>query len=381
MYTDINQKSRTLRLSADVSFLIWKYVLRSHESDENFSLKLISFYYSTYHYAVMDILESTGIEKEVMDLFLLSASYLFEFDPSNPFFGIMQGTVESFVSWMKQDQYDVHTVEGARKILKLKSHVIDNDNTMQSFFGYEASDTECNSYLTNVHSLRTELRSLLLSNRQKSVSHSQVSLTPPPKSNSPADCSPPKKHNYFLIFSSILIAVFIIYCFYYFFFAPSPSSTLTAQTPSSNISRSNPTVSGTTPTLKSKTPPSNGKVIKYPVASMVAPLTIKTSGDGYYCFILSKVGTNERTMAFFGHGGKTVNVDVPLGTYKLYFATGSTWYGLQDLFGDETVYQCCDSSFTFKMDSDGYVGWTVTLYPVSNGNMDSKYISADDFPK
>ena len=127
--------------------------------------------------------------------------------------------------------------------------------------------------------------------------------------------------------------------------------------------------------------PINGHIFLYPKEKRVAPLTIKTIGEGYYYFALTKLGSTKKTMSFFGHGGDTIHIKVPLGTYKIYYATGSTWYGVDDLFGEDTVYKRCGASFAFTQDSDSYSGWTLTLYPVTDGNMDSKTISADEFPK
>ena len=134
-------------------------------------------------------------------------------------------------------------------------------------------------------------------------------------------------------------------------------------------------------TLIEQTPPINGHIFLYPEENRVAPLTIKTTGDEYYYFVLTKIGSTKKMMSFFGHGGETIRVKVPLGAYKLYFATGKTWYGIDDLFGEDTVYRKCDSTFSFTDNYESYSGWTVTLYPVVDGNMDTVTVSETDFPK
>lgn len=143
-----------------------------------------------------------------------------------------------------------------------------------------------------------------------------------------------------------------------------------------------PTVLQTeTPELKEKTAPANGRVIYSPDEDMVAPLTIHTTGDDYYCFVLTKVGSSKRYMAVFGHGGETVDVNVPIGCYQIFYATGKIWYGLDNLFGPDTQYYHCDGFFAFRDEYDTYKGWELSLYPVTNGNLDSEKISAADFPK
>lgn len=85
-------------------------------------------------------------------------------------------------------------------------------------------------------------------------------------------------------------------------------------------------------------------------------------------------------MSFYVSAGKSAEVLVPLGEYEIYYATGQTWYGPDDKFGSDTQFYKCDDTFDFYEDDDGYVGWTLTLYKVSNGNMDSTPIDEGDFP-
>ena len=147
---------------------------------------------------------------------------------------------------------------------------------------------------------------------------------------------------------------------------------------SNNKSSTTPTES---PAPAERTPPANGAILKYPGEKRVAPLTIHTSGDGYYFFTLVKAGSNERYMNFFAHAGKTVDIDVPIGVYKIYYAKGDTWYGLNDLFGEDTRYYRLDDFFDFSDDDGDCNGWELTLTPVVDGNLDTESVSPDDFPK
>lgn len=147
---------------------------------------------------------------------------------------------------------------------------------------------------------------------------------------------------------------------------------------SDNKSKTKPTES---PTTAERTPPANGAILKYPTAKREAPLTIHTSGDGYYFFTLVKAGSNERYMNFFAHAGETVDIDVPIGVYNIYYAKGDTWYGLNDLFGEDTKYYRLDDLFVFSDDDGDYNGWELTLTPVVDGNLDTESVSPDDFPK
>lgn len=129
----------------------------------------------------------------------------------------------------------------------------------------------------------------------------------------------------------------------------------------------------------------NGEILTEPLAEAVAPLTIKTSGAGGYYIRLEPLGDLEaqlfNLMAFYVEGGNNAEVLVPLGTYEIYYATGETWFGETYYFGMNTQYYKCDETFEFTQDPQTVTGYTLTLYPVTGGNMDTDPISKEDFPQ
>ena len=82
-------------------------------------------------------------------------------------------------------------------------------------------------------------------------------------------------------------------------------------------------------------------------------------------------------------GGTTVEVEVPLGSYAIRYATGPIWYGYDYLFGPETAYAEADETFVFKRETtlDGWSinGFTVILYPVIDGNLSTTRLQASEF--
>lgn len=96
---------------------------------------------------------------------------------------------------------------------------------------------------------------------------------------------------------------------------------------------------------------------------------------------LKHISTSSQNMSFYVRGGSTVDLDVPLGEYDIYYASGSAWYGKDDLFGPTGSYHKCEDTFAFTLSGDTYDGWTLTLYPVANGNLDTEEINIDEFPK
>ena len=73
-------------------------------------------------------------------------------------------------------------------------------------------------------------------------------------------------------------------------------------------------------------------------------------------------------------------VEVPLGKYEVYYCYGDTWYGEKYKFGSQTLYAKADDIFEFYENNEGVYGYTLTLYRVSNGNLDTESIKESQFP-
>lgn len=126
--------------------------------------------------------------------------------------------------------------------------------------------------------------------------------------------------------------------------------------------------------------PFNGAYENYSRRECLAPLRIEASyGESNYFVKLVDKRSNESVFSVFVHGGRTVEVDVPLGTYEMRYAAGEKWYGMTYLFGPATGYSKADAVFTFSQNSEGYSGYTVQLKRVPHGNLRTSQISADNF--
>ena len=141
----------------------------------------------------------------------------------------------------------------------------------------------------------------------------------------------------------------------------------------------------------------NGEILVQPDYKCDCPFTVKTSGSSNYYVILQYVGeskkssssrerlavnkyTYESDMAFYVKGGETVSVKVPVGIYKLWYASGDTFYGTKDFFGSKTSFNVSDDLMEFYSDSSYVYGSTVTLYKVTNGNLDTRLVNRSQFP-
>lgn len=128
----------------------------------------------------------------------------------------------------------------------------------------------------------------------------------------------------------------------------------------------------------------------------LAPLTIQTSsargcyvvldpisfdtGSSKYEATKAELDAKYSYIKFYVRASSEVEVLVPIGEYEIYYATGQTWYGEDGLFGADTTYYKCDDTFLFTGDLSGYDGWTISLSPVSDGNLETEPIDPDEFP-
>ena len=90
--------------------------------------------------------------------------------------------------------------------------------------------------------------------------------------------------------------------------------------------------------------------------------------------------TTNADVGLYVSAGKTASTQVPIGSYKLYYASGETWYGESLLFGPDTMYYASDEILEFYADSESYVGNSLTLQLSTNGNYESHYVDPKDSP-
>ncbi len=169
---------------------------------------------------------------------------------------------------------------------------------------------------------------------------------------------------------------------------------------SNSTNKLNPSIRTNTPTPTATPKPMsiyNGKMLITPEYEGVSPFTvIADSNTDYYIYLEYKWAPSNTTekrsikskatspyesdIAFYLKAGQTVSINVPIGVYKMYYATGSTFFDTKLLFGTATRYYEADDLLNFYADNEYYRGHTITLKPVSNGNFDTDPISKSEFP-
>jgi hypothetical protein len=136
----------------------------------------------------------------------------------------------------------------------------------------------------------------------------------------------------------------------------------------------------TKPTIPAKPLPRNGYIKRYHDAEAVAPLQIVTRGTDHHYYVKITDWDTDKTIAtIFIRAGRSIQTEVPLGSYRLKYATGTTWYGQNYLFGDETVYSTADARFDFAAKGDQVSGYTVELYLQQHGNLRTKNLKASEW--
>lgn len=132
---------------------------------------------------------------------------------------------------------------------------------------------------------------------------------------------------------------------------------------------SNNSVSTLTPVWE----PVSGSVLESNRVQCDSSLTVSAS-SGNACVVRVKYPTGNTVLSFYVRAGETATVDVPARPLQVFFASGDTWYGFDNLFGPETQYSKDDDVLDF-----GEYTYEYTLYPVTNGNFSQTPIDASDF--
>lgn len=118
-------------------------------------------------------------------------------------------------------------------------------------------------------------------------------------------------------------------------------------------------------------------VLKKP-SRQIAPFQIKVSQDAdyYVCLVDAK---GRAIASYYVRSGETLNTKVPLGSFKLIYAAGETWFGESMLFGDKTLYSKASNTINFSIDNESVQGVGVELILQRNGNFPTTQITREQF--
>jgi hypothetical protein len=111
-----------------------------------------------------------------------------------------------------------------------------------------------------------------------------------------------------------------------------------------------------------------------------APLKITTrDSDGNYVVKVLDWNSGEFVATYFIRRGSTLSIELPLGSYKLKFASGDKWYGMKYLFGPTTAYSYVPDKMEFYISGDYAQGHRLELIPQVGGNLETPSMRAEDW--
>lgn len=153
---------------------------------------------------------------------------------------------------------------------------------------------------------------------------------------------------------------------------------------SSESSRQSPAEPVRTPTptpfdKPAKPLPDSGIFWAFSSQPRMAPFKITTQSGSRYYIKLVDAYSKAPAITIFVDGAQTIQVDVPLGTFEVRWASGWLWYGSKSLFGPKTRCTKGMHLLTFTQDGNYVTGQHVTLYIVPNGNFETAPIDISEF--
>lgn len=165
--------------------------------------------------------------------------------------------------------------------------------------------------------------------------------------------------------------------------APRPTQRLQPEVPAptSGTPFFTPSQPAAAPPLPPRVHQSGGLMRDYTGGAALAPLTVKTASGLDYYLKLVDAATGRVRQTYYIQGGVPLEVLIPLGTYRMRYASGEVWRGEEALFGPGslTSYAEAKEVFDFLETADGYSGYTVELIMQSHGNLRTTSIPASAF--
>lgn len=106
-------------------------------------------------------------------------------------------------------------------------------------------------------------------------------------------------------------------------------------------------------------------------------INVRTSPSGPHTLVKVEYWDSGNEVATrIVQAGNTVKIPVPLGTFRIKTASGSTWYGPEHLFGPDTNYSVANSDFPLRKLGEY---WEVELIEQTDGNLTQSSIPKSQF--
>ena len=148
------------------------------------------------------------------------------------------------------------------------------------------------------------------------------------------------------------------------------------------------------PTLIEQPLPESGIIRRYGETEAIAPFKVIAS-DGsaaekansplnqalqrHYLVKLLDWESGQPLVTIFVRAEETSEIKVPIGKYRLKYASGQHWYGEQALFGTNMAAEQAIEPLIFAIENNQIAGHTVQFKAKMGGNMRAKNIDHQDF--
>jgi hypothetical protein len=125
--------------------------------------------------------------------------------------------------------------------------------------------------------------------------------------------------------------------------------------------------------------PPNGETTRFHKTKPIAPLEIRTKGEANHFIKLSTWSDNRAIVTVFVRAGQSVQIEVPIGTYRLKYVAGKDWYDPKYLFGHSTVYDQAKTPLVFSRTGTQVRGHTIELFLQASGNLQTEPIEPEEW--
>lgn len=117
-----------------------------------------------------------------------------------------------------------------------------------------------------------------------------------------------------------------------------------------------------------------------PTLSAPAPFKISAKSSPTHFFVkLEDWRTTAPVVTAFVRKGEEVAINVPLGEYRLKYASGTNWMGPETLFGPATSSSQATLPMIFRIEGNQYRGHVLDLTPQISGNLHAAPVGARSF--
>lgn len=115
--------------------------------------------------------------------------------------------------------------------------------------------------------------------------------------------------------------------------------------------------------------------------SMLAPLRVQTPpGENYFLKLVELGEKKKPVLTFFIPGGSSFQMKVPLGTFRLRYASGTNWYGPELLFGPcTTSFFEANADLEFTRAGRQLSGHSIVLIKQIDGNLSTEVVEEKNF--